>query len=61
MKRLIMLAAMVVLGLVWPEVAFAQLGVPSLGPEPGPRPRTCDRSFAGVREITPPLPCPLHR
>jgi len=64
MRRLIMIAAMVVLGWAWPGVTFAQLGVPSLGPGPEPGLRTANqrpqlrrsaRNYAAASVPPPPL------
>jgi hypothetical protein len=64
MRRLIMIAAMVVLGWAWPGVAFAQLGVPSLGPGPEPGLRRANqrpklRRSARYYAATPVPPPPL--
>jgi len=64
MRRLIMIAAMVVLGWAWPGVAFAQLGVPSLGPGPEPGLRTANqrpqlRRGARYYAVAPVPPPPL--
>lgn len=61
MRRLVILAVMVVLGWTWPGVAFAQLGVPSQSPEPGsrtlnPRPQLHRRARSSVSASLPPPP-----